>query len=292
MSVWGKIVGGAAGLMIGGPIGALLGAAAGHAYDALADDTVPVAVAEASVTPTGSADGTAAVPAASAREADSLSDRDRPAATQHIAFTIGVIALAAKMAKVDGVVTRREVDAFRSFFVVPPEEVERVGRFFDLAKRDPSGFEAYARQVAGLFPRNPEVLEEVLHGLFLVAKADDDRVDEAELGYLRAVATLFRLDETRLRRVAAAAEVELHDDPYAILDVMPDADDEAIKRAHRRLARRHHPDRMIGLGLPPEAVELANRKLAAINGAYQRIRKGRQAAKPRAPTRDRADAVG
>jgi DnaJ like chaperone protein len=262
MSVWGKIVGGAAGLVIGGPIGALLGAAAGHAYDALSDDA-----------------GNEAPDGASARDG-----QDRPAATQHIAFTIGVIALAAKMAKVDGVVTRREIDAFRSFFHVPAEELDNVGRFFDLAKRDSSGFEAYARQVAGLFPRNPEVLEEVLAGLFLIANAEEDKVDEDELTYLRAVSAIFGLGEASFRRVAAAAGVELHDDPYAILDVMPDASDEDIRRAHRRLVRAHHPDRLIAHGLPPEAVALANRKLAAINAAYDRIRKQRKAARPLATT--------
>jgi DnaJ like chaperone protein len=264
MSVWGKIVGGAAGLMIGGPIGALLGAAAGHAYDTLAEETVRDESGASAGAKTDTATGTAP-------------EHDRPAATQHVAFTIGVIALAAKMAKVDGVVTRREIDAFRSFFHVPSEEVDNVGRFFDLAKRDSSGFEAYARQIAGLFPKHPEVLEEVLAGLFLIANADEDRVDEAELAYLRAVATIFGLTETRFRRVAAAAGVELHDDPYAILDVLPDATDEEIRRAHRRLARAHHPDRLIARGLPPEAIALANRKLAAINAAHDRIRKERGA---------------
>ncbi|TWT06068.1 TerB family tellurite resistance protein [Reyranella sp. CPCC 100927] len=266
MSVWGKIVGGAAGLMIGGPIGALLGAAAGHAYDALADDEPRD-------------DG---APVAGADGIDAVAERDRPAATQHIAFTIGVIALAAKMAKVDGVVTRREIDAFRSFFHVPPEEVDNVGRFFDLAKRDSSGFEAYARQVAGLFPKHPEVLEEVLAGLFLIANADEGHVDEAKLGYLRAVSSIFGLGEASFRRVAATAGVELHDDPYAILDVMPDAHDDDIRQAYRRLARAHHPDRMIARGLPPEAIVLANRKLAAINAAYDRIRKERKIGRPEA----------
>ncbi len=266
MSVWGKIVGGAAGLMIGGPIGALLGAAAGHAYDALADDEPRD-------------DG---VSVAGADGVDAMAERDRPAATQHIAFTIGVIALAAKMAKVDGVVTRREIDAFRSFFHVPPEEVDNVGRFFDLAKRDSSGFEAYARQVASLFPKHPEVLEEVLAGLFLIANADEGHVDEAKLGYLRAVGSIFGLGEASFRRVAATAGVELHDDPYAILDVMPDAHDDDIRQAYRRLARAHHPDRMIARGLPPEAIVLANRKLAAINAAYDRIRKERKIGRPEA----------
>ena len=274
MSIWGKIVGSAAGLMIGGPIGALLGAAAGHAYDALAedgpgDDGAPITIR------TGGDDGAAS-------DAGSVSDRDRPAATQHIAFTIGVIALAAKMAKVDGVVTRREIDAFRSFFHVPPEEVDKVGRFFDLAKRDTSGFEAYAHQVAGLFPKHPEVLEEVLAGLFLIASADDGQADEVKLSYLRTVSSIFGLGEARFRRVAAAAGVELHDDPYAILDVMPESSDAEIRLAHRRLARTHHPDRLIARGLPPEAIALANRKLAAINAAYDRIRKNRHAARSEA----------
>jgi len=265
MSVWGKIVGGAAGLMIGGPIGALLGAAAGHAYDALAEDE-----------PRDDGASVATATRSDATIGEAVSERDRPAATQHIAFTIGVIALAAKMAKVDGVVTRREIDAFRSFFHVPPEEVDNVGRFYDLAKRDTSGFEAYARQVAGLFPKHAEVLEEVLAGLFLIANADDGRVDEAELAYLRAVSAIFGLGEAHFRRVAAAAGVELHDDPYAILDVMRDADDAAIRQAYRRLARAHHPDRLIARGMPPEAIALANRKLAAINTAYDRIRKERK----------------
>lgn len=271
MSIWGKIVGGATGLMIGGPIGALLGAAAGHAYDALADDPPH---AQDAASPSAAADSGEAT--ADAVRADT--EGERPAATRQIAFTIGVIALAAKMAKVDGVVTRREIDAFRSFFHVPPEEVANVGRFFDLAKRDTSGFEAYARQVAGLFPRNSEVLEEVLHGLFLVARADDERVDDAELGYLRAVAAIFALGEAGFRRVAAAAGVELHNDPYAILDVLPEASDLEVKQAHRRLARLHHPDRLIARGLPPEAVALANSKLAVINAAYDRVRKERGAA--------------
>ena len=38
MSIWGKILGGAAGFAIGGPIGALLGAVAGHAVDLYQED--------------------------------------------------------------------------------------------------------------------------------------------------------------------------------------------------------------------------------------------------------------
>jgi len=236
MSIWGKILGGTAGIVIGGPIGTFLGVAGGRSADS-----------------------------------SSGADDGQPEATRQIAFTIGVVALGAKLARVDGRVTRREVDAFRSFFHVPPEEVENVGRFFDIAKRDTHGFETYARQVADLFPDDPHVLEQVLVGLCLIAGADGS-ASPSEVEYLRAVATIFGMGETRLRRAFASAGVELQDDPWAILGVMPDADADELKLAHRRLALEYHPDRLMARGLPAEAIQLANRKFAAINAAYDKAR--------------------
>ena len=134
MSVWGKILGGAAGFALGGPIGALLGGLAGHAVDKMR---------------------------AGAEGGDG---------TKQIAFTIGVVVLGAKMAKADGVVTPDEIVAFRQVFRVPPEEMKNVGRVFDRARQDAEGFEPYARQIAGLFKGNPAVLEDLLDGLFHIAK--------------------------------------------------------------------------------------------------------------------------
>jgi hypothetical protein len=82
-----------------------------------------------------------------------------------VAFTIGVIALGAKMAKVDGWVSGAEVTAFKQVFQVAPEELANVARVFNLAKQDVAGFEAYARQLARLFADRPEVLEDVVDSL-------------------------------------------------------------------------------------------------------------------------------
>src|SRR5437763_2995512 len=170
MKIWGKIVGGTAGLALGGPIAALLGVMAGHALDQFVEERTSSETAIAA----------AGDPA------------DHPG-LREIAFTIGVIALGAKMARVDGDVTRDEVEAFRSFFRVPPGEEPNVERFFNLAKRDAAGFEPYARQVAALFPDSPEVLENVLEGLFDIAKADG-KVTAEEAEYLARVAQIFGLD--------------------------------------------------------------------------------------------------
>ena len=193
---------------------------------------------------------------------------------RQIAFTIGVIALGAKMAGADGEVSDSELQAFREFFQVPPGEENNVERFFNLAKRDVAGFEVYAKQVAALFPDAPEILENVLEGLFEIAKADG-AVDAAEADYLAKVARLFGLDSNRFERAKAAALGVIECEPCIILGIDPLATDEQIREAWLRQVRAHHPDRLIAQGLPEEAIAVANRKVALINDAYDRLRRER-----------------
>lgn len=193
---------------------------------------------------------------------------------RQIAFTIGVIALGAKMAGADGEVSEIEVEAFRDFFQVPPGEERNVERFFNLAKRDVSGFETYAEQLAALFPDAPEILENVLEGLFGIAKADGP-IDAAEADYLAKVARIFGLSSARFERARAAALGDIECEPCIILGIDPLATDEQIRDAWLRQVRANHPDRMIAQGLPEEAIAMANRKLALINDAYDRLRRER-----------------
>jgi DnaJ like chaperone protein len=193
---------------------------------------------------------------------------------RQIGFTIGVIALGAKMARVDGEVSEAEANAFRAFFQVPPGEERNVQRFFDLAKRDAAGFETYARQVAALFPDAPEILESVLEGLFDIARADGP-IDAREADYLAQVARIFGLDSDRFERAKAAALGEFECEACVILGIDPLATDDQIRDAWLRLVRANHPDRLIAQGLPEEAIAVANRKLAIINAAYDRLRRER-----------------
>jgi DnaJ like chaperone protein len=48
-----------------------------------------------------------------------------------------------------------------------------------------------------------------------------------------------------------------------------------VKAAYRTLIKEHHPDRLIAQGMPPDVIEVANEKLATINGAYEKIEKER-----------------
>ncbi len=243
MSVWGKILGGAAGFALGGPLGALIGAVAGHAVDKLR-------------TP-----GREGVAGGEGVAAD---------ATKGIAFTIAVIVLGAKMAKADGQVTSDEVAAFKEVFHVPPEELDNVGRLFNQARKDARGFEPYANQIGRMFRDNPAVLEELLEGLFHIARADG-KLHEGELAFLEQVAEIFGFNAVDWDRIRAGNMGADKGDPFEILGMGRNASNDEIKAAYRRLVRENHPDRLIAQGMPAEFVQLANEKLATINVAYDRI---------------------
>lgn len=196
-------------------------------------------------------------------------ERGIAAPEKGVTFTIGVIALAAKMARADGVVVPIEVETFRRVFAFAPEQERNVTRVFDLAKQDVAGYEAYADQIAGVLKDDRKLLQNVLEGLMLVAIADGV-VHPREDAFLATVAERFGFSEAQYRLFRARFIKDV-DSPYAVLRMEPDATNEQIKARYRQLVLDNHPDRLMGRGVPPEFVALAHRKLAAINAAYDAI---------------------
>ena len=189
-----------------------------------------------------------------------------------IAFTIGMIALGAKMAKADGVVTQDEVSAFKQVFHIPEGELAGVARVFNLAKQDVAGFDSYARQIARLFKQKSPVLEDVLDGLFHIAKADS-ALHPGEIRFLGNVASIFGFSDVEFSCISARHVQGGREDPWQILGLDPSAPPETVKRRYRKLVRENHPDRHIAAGVPEEMIELATSRLQKINEAYGKIMK-------------------
>jgi len=187
-----------------------------------------------------------------------------------VVFTIAVIALGAKMAKADGQVTRDEVRAFREVFHIPPESEADAARVFNLARQDVAGFDDYARRIGKMFPANSGILCDLLEGLFHIALADGE-YHACEDQFLNHVAEIFGLDELRFKRLRARFVQDAERDPYDVLGVAHDADMDVIRKAWRELVMQSHPDRMIARGLPEEATNMAQSRLAKINKAWEDI---------------------
>ncbi len=207
------------------------------------------------------------------RAGESLSavfEKLRTPPEKSIGFTIAVIALGAKMAKADGRVTRAEVAAFREVFHIPPEEEEAAGRVYDLARKDVAGFEDYANRVATMFNTSDGTLCDLMEGLFHIAVADGTYHD-AEDHFLSRVAEIFGLNERQFRGLRARFVPDADPDPYSVLGIDPDTPMDEARAAWRTLVRESHPDRMIARGVPEEAVRMAEKRMIAINRAWEEI---------------------
>ena len=195
-------------------------------------------------------------------------------AENQMAFTVGVIALGAKMAKADGVVTMDEVNAFKEVFKIPAGEMKNVADIFNLAKKDVTGYEAYAQQLAAMLKGNRKLLEDVLEGLFHIAKADQV-LHPREVEFLAQVAERFGISKTEFSYIKARHVIVTKRNPYDVLGINATIGNDDLKRHYRRLVVENHPDKLMARGVPKEFVAIATEKLAAINEAYAQVTKDR-----------------
>jgi len=195
------------------------------------------------------------------------------------AFSTAVTALGAKLAKVDGQAAESEYAAFSEVFQADARSEPNIRRLYDLARQTTHGFESYASRLAGRYQNCPRLLEDVVDGLFHIAKSDGV-VTGSELDYLARVSQLFGLSPLTFRRLKATHLGLAADDPYAVLGVAPDAPDTAVHAAWRSALSEAHPDRALGRGLPREYVEVAQAKAAAINAAFDAVTRERRETAP------------
>ena len=191
-----------------------------------------------------------------------------------VPFTVGVIVLSAKMAKADGSVAADEVKAFQEAFKVSAALMKQVAPAFNSAKRDAVNFEACAEQLVTLFKGNRKLLEDVLDGLFHIAKADGE-VHRQEEQFLGEVAKLFGFTVSEFNSIKARHLVAAKRNPYDVLGVKPSISDEDLKSHYRMLLADSHSEQLIARGVPKEFTVIAIEKRAALSEAYEAIMKER-----------------
>ncbi len=265
--IFGMLLGGAAGLVLGGPVFGVVGAIAGHIFD-----RYRASEKRRKRRRRGQ-------PEAASGQKGGKPIFDDPTETRRIAFATAIIVLSAKLAKADGVVSRDEIDAFKRRFMIADSDVGGIARIYDQAKQSAEGFEPYARQIAALFGRDPILLEELLIGLFEVARADGD-LKSGEIEFLREVAKIFGFDSAKFDQIRATFRATQQPEnslarPYQVLGLSRSASDVEIKTAYRQLVRELHPDQLMAKGMPKEFISRANNRLAAVNSAYDQITKQR-----------------
>jgi hypothetical protein len=97
---------------------------------------------------------------------------------------------------------------------------------------------------------------------------------------------------TKVTQLDQVIEAGATTDPYEILGVSRRTGDEDLRRAYHELCARHHPDKLISLGLAAEYIDLANSRIVRVIDAYGRIQKQRRGKAAETKQREAAYAAG
>ena len=254
MSIWGKLIGGAAGMALGGPIGAILGIAAGHGVDKV-------------------------------RKFDAdESNKDFSNDQKEQIFATSVIAISAKLAKADGKISKSEILAFKKIFEFPAEDEKAISNIFNSAKKNIDDYKDIAEQVYKVFKADRGLLFELLNSLFSIAYADGE-LHPKERDMLFEIAKVFQISGNEFESLNNIFEAKISKDntsknrSYKILGLSENSSLEEVSNQYRKLIKEYHPDKLQGMGLPKEFIELANQKLSAINKAYTEIKNNEKKSK-------------
>lgn len=188
-------------------------------------------------------------------------------------YAIGLIVLAAKLAKADGTVTSDEIAKFKKIFRIPQSDLKQVSAIWKQAAETSDGFEIYAEQLYQTFRRSPQMLEQIILGLFEIGYADHE-LSSPELRFIKKVSNIFRLDQQTFNRLRNSRPEFVKEDPYKVLGIKKSDSINDIKKAYRALARKNHPDVMRAKGITDiSIIRKAKEKFQLINDAYEQILK-------------------
>ena len=236
MSIWGSLIGGMIGFSLGGPFGMLLGSLIGGKISRAK----------------GSFNNSFAQP-------------------QQV-FALSLIVLSAKLSKADGQVSKEELIAVKDKLKIPDNELDQVGKIFNKAKEESTGYQPYAEQIAQIYKNNLNVLEEVVNILFYIAEADGN-ISDAELNMIEDISRIFGLNQTQFNSLKESRKSSDKLNPYVVLESKPDDNLTNIRKRYLKLSKEHHPDLLLSKGVPQEVIEESKKKMRAINSAWDQIQK-------------------
>lgn len=239
MKMFGAILGAGLGWAVGGPIGALVGAAVGNMFDG----------------------------------ANKMEQgRGAQGRTTGGDFAVSLLVLSSSVMKADGKVLKSELDFVKGFFTQQfgaNRAKEQMLLLRDLLKKE-IPLREVCEQIRVNMP-HPARLQ-LLHYLFGIARADN-HVSESEVEVIRKIAGYLGISSADFESIRSMFHKDVGS-AYKVLEVDPNASDDEVKKAFRKMAMKYHPDRLGDLS--DELRKGAEEKFRNVQEAYETISKERR----------------
>ncbi|MFM9890846.1 MAG: DnaJ family molecular chaperone [Rickettsiales bacterium] len=187
------------------------------------------------------------------------------------AFTHALVALAAKLAAVDGTPNKAEYAAFYALFVEGEgaEAALRRSTFIRMVNDHSSALQ-YARQIATMTVGQTDLHRDLLDRLVKIATADA-ALNAAEIELLRAISDCFAIGRDDLRGRLNQTMTQAGASPYTVLGISPKATDAQLREHYLARVQKLHPDRYHAAGATADTIAMLSDQLAAVNAAYRAV---------------------
>lgn len=238
MASFGKWIGGGLGWALGGPIGGVLGFVFGSIFDSMQSGQYE----HKGFTPTQEGD-----------------------------FKVSLLVMIAAIMKADGRIMKSELEFVKRFFLAQfgEQEAERLLLLLREILRQELDVDEICEQIQENM-EYPSRLQ-LVHFLFGVAAADGEpHAAEAEL--LKRICLHMGIRQKDFDSIKAMF-IKDTGSAYRILEITPDASDEEVKKAYRKMALKYHPDKVAHLG--EDVQKAAKEKFQQLNQAYNEIKQQR-----------------
>lgn len=237
MANFGKLIGGGLGWALGGPIGAVLG----FIFGSMIDGVTSVKIESVS----------------------------RRIATTPGDFKVSLLMLIASVMRADDKILKTELDFVKRFLITQfglDEAQEMMLLLRDILKQQYNVVEV-SQQISHHMDYSSRL--QMMHLLFGVALSDG-YAHPNEINVIQQIGSSLGINQNDFESIKA---MFIKDDlsAYKILEITPDANEEEIKKAYRRMAMKYHPDKVNHLG--EDIKKSASEKFKEVNEAYQKIKK-------------------
>ena len=189
---------------------------------------------------------------------------------QRNSFLMSLLVLSAAVIKADGKTTSQELSTLRSFFArnFGPQagnEAEEIVK--EILSKDFNLYEV-CTQVRSCMDYSQRL--QLYH--YLVSLGACDGLHQREIDILETIATYIGLSRSEVDSIFAQFRPS-NDSNYRILEITPEATNDEVKKAYRKMAVKYHPDKVATLG--EDVQKAAEEKFKAVNQAYEAICKER-----------------